>query len=89
MGWWTYIYSDAGQTKPKVSLSLLQRVLSYARPYRLQLTLTLILILAATLVTALNPFLFGRIIDQALANGDVTQLNRLAFGLILSADTGV
>ncbi len=82
MGWWSYIHFDEEQSKPQMNWSLLGRVLTYAKPYRLQLALTLLTILASAGVDALNPQLFRQLLDKALPNKDMGLLDRLALGLI-------
>lgn len=84
MSWWNYVYnSDAGQAKPKVDRALLLRVLGYAKPYRVQIGLVLLILVLQRLVTAANPYLFRLLIDNALPNKDLSLLNQLALGLIM------
>lgn len=83
MGWWHYIYFDEEQDKPQVNWSLLRRVLTYAKPYRVQLALTLVTILLSSLISAANPRLFGYLIDHVLPTKDLGQLNVVALLIIL------
>ena len=80
-GWYKYFHGP--EDKPKVTRSLLLRVLAYAKPYRLQIAGMLGTILATTFLGLLNPLIFREIIDSALAEKDLDKLNVLAFGLVL------
>ena len=82
-GWFKYFHGADMSEKPKVSRGLLLRVLAYARPYRLQIAGMLVTILLTTFLGLLNPLIFREIIDTALANKDLAQLNLLALGLVL------
>lgn len=82
MGWRTYIHYNESESKPQVTWKLLRRVLTYAKPYRVQLALSLFTIIASAAVGALNPQLFRQLIDKALPNKDTALLDRLAIGLI-------
>ena len=46
MGWRTYIHYNESESKPQVTWKLLRRVLTYAKPYRVQLALSLFTIIA-------------------------------------------
>lgn len=81
-GWFRYMHG-ADEAKPKVTRSLLLRVLHYADPYRMQIVWMLVTILITTFLGLLNPLIFREIIDGALANKDLGQLNMLALGLVL------
>lgn len=81
MGWWSYTDYDARE-KSGVTWKMIRRILAYARPYRIQLMLTLLTILINTLVQALQPQLFRQLIDIALPNRDAGLLDRLALGII-------
>jgi len=77
-----YFHGDPDQ-KPKVSWPLVRRVLSYARPYRLYLGMTLVLILIQSGLGLLTPLIFRDLIDNTLPSQDMQRLNVLAFGLVL------
>ncbi|MDX1994221.1 MAG: ABC transporter ATP-binding protein [bacterium] len=81
-GWHTYIWGEGGGKRPKVTRSLLRRVLAYARPYRFHITAMLFLILITTLLGMLTPLIFRDLIDYTLPAGDAARLNLLALGLI-------
>ena len=80
-GWWTYIQYDE-RDRPSVNRAVLARVAGYARPYAGRIALMLLCILAITLLTLVPPLLMRALIDEALPNRDVGQLNLLALGLI-------
>ncbi len=82
-GWFKYFHGADTADKPKVTRSLLLRVLAYAKPYRLQIVGMLGAILLTTFLGLLNPLIFREIIDTALANKDLSRLNILALGLVL------
>ncbi len=84
-GWMNYIWSEEDAEKKKnagLSRALIQRVLTYARPYRWRIAVMLLIILVTTGLGLLTPLIFRDLIDNALPNGDVARLNLLAFGLI-------
>ncbi len=80
-GWHSYIRST--DEKPKVTLGLLRRVLSYSRPYRWQLVAMLVLILFSTALTLLTPLILRDLIDKTIPSGNVTRLIFLALALLL------
>ncbi len=79
-GWWRH--ANVGDEKPKVSWRLIQRVLGYAKPHRLQIILVLITILSSSLLGLVTPLLFRKLIDDALPNKNVQLLDLLALGII-------
>ncbi len=84
-GWWIYYWGgeDEGNKKQRVTLPLMKRVLSYARPYWGHIGVMLFTILVTTGLGLLTPLIFRDLIDRTLPSGDVGRLNVLAFGLIL------
>jgi ATP-binding cassette subfamily B protein len=84
-GWWIYYWGgeDENNKKQRVTLQLMKRVLSYARPYWGHLAVMLFTILITTGLGLLTPLIFRDLIDRTLPSGDVERLNVLAFGLIL------
>ena len=79
-GWFGYL--RATDEKPKVTWSLLKRVLRYSRPYRWHIAGMLTLILLTTGTGLLMPLIFRRMIDVVIPTGDVNQLALLALGLL-------
>lgn len=82
-GWFSYIRHGGENPKPKVTRSLLLRVLAYSKPYQGKIIWMLVTILITTFLGLLNPLIFREIIDGALAEKDMSKLNILAIGLIL------
>ncbi len=82
-GWGRYMHGMDVKAKPNVSRRLLWRVLSYAKPYRLQIAAVLVTIVFSTALGLLNPLIFREIIDSALPQRDVAQLSALALALML------
>src|SRR5512139_2045563 len=79
-GWFGYL--RATDEKPKVTWTLLKRVLRYARPYRWHITGMLVLILLTTGTSLLMPLIFRRMIDVTIPAGDVSQLVLLSLALL-------
>ncbi|MCC6617048.1 MAG: ABC transporter ATP-binding protein [Anaerolineae bacterium] len=79
---YAYFHGDPDQ-KPKISWPLVRRVLSYARPYRLYLGVTLVLILIQSGLGLITPLIFRDLIDNTLPSQNMERLNVLAFGLVL------
>ncbi|MCZ7546686.1 MAG: ABC transporter ATP-binding protein/permease [Anaerolineae bacterium] len=73
---------DTGE-KPRVTGTLLRRVLGYAGPYWRAIALMLALIMLITGLELLTPLILRDLIDNTLPNGDVQRLNVLAVALIL------
>ena len=80
---WRYAYMSDEDEKPRITWALVRRVLSYAGPYRVLITIGLILILIQSGIGLLTPLIFRDLIDHTLPSGDASRLNVLAFGLIL------
>jgi len=80
-GWWGYL--TAPEERPKVSMGLLRRVLSYARPYRKQILGMLALILTSTGLTLLTPLILRDLIDRTIPRGDLHRLMLLAIALLI------
>ncbi len=80
-GWWSYLSSSGD--KPKMTVGLLRRVMSYARPYRWKLAGMLVLILSSTGLTLISPLILRSLIDKVIPSGNVSQLIMLAVALLL------
>ncbi len=85
-GWWSIISAPA--EKPKVTRSLLRRVLAYGRPYRYQIFGMLAAILVSTGLTLLTPLILRDLIDHTIPSGNVHRLVFLALGLLLIPSVG-
>jgi ATP-binding cassette subfamily B protein len=81
-GWWTYLRYDEQRDRPQVTLALLRRVWSYAKPYRLKTLGLLITIFVITGLSLIPPLLYRDLIDNALPNRNVSRLNWLAVGMV-------
>ena len=74
---------------PKVTRQLLNRIYLYLKPYRLQVGLSILVILFASLLGVLPSMLTGRIIDEGFIGGNFTKLVTLiAASFLLQSDPG-
>lgn len=87
-GWFRYIQSeDGGKDLKRINRRLIQRVLTYARPYWRMIGVMLGIILFTTALELVRPLLFRELIDGVLTEsspnyGSITLLNMIALGLI-------
>jgi ATP-binding cassette subfamily B protein len=82
--YWMYRGMDTdARPQSKMTWALIRRVLAYARPYRMELTGGLILILLQIGTSLISPLLFRDLIDHALPDRNLSQINLLALGLVL------
>jgi ATP-binding cassette subfamily B protein len=87
-GW--FMSMRATDEKPRVTWSLLRRVLAYARPYRWQIVTMLAMILTTTGLGLLSPLVTRDLIDRTLPQHDLNRLIWLALALLaIPAITGV
>ena len=68
--------------KPKITRSLLKRVLYYAGPYRWLMVGMLLLILASTGLGLLSPLIMRDLIDHAIPSKDIHRLILLALAML-------
>ena len=80
-GWRNYV-SSTGE-KPKVTWSLLRRVMGYSTPYRWQILGMLLLILTSTGLSLLVPMILRDLIDKTLPARNLNRLVLLAVALLL------
>ncbi len=80
-GWWSYLRSS--DEKPQVSWGLLKRVLSYSRPYRMQIAGLLVTILLMTGLTLVTPLILRNLIDVTIPQKDIPQLILLSLTLLI------
>ena len=73
---------NAPDTKPKITLPLLKRVLQYARPYHWQIAGILLLILTHTGTALLTPLIFRDLLDRTIPQGNMQRLIWLALALL-------
>jgi ATP-binding cassette subfamily B protein len=62
--------------KAKDPRGALRRLLSYLKPFRLQLGIVVFLVVTSTLLSLLGPYFIGIIIDQYISTGDLQGLLR-------------
>ena len=72
-----FLSDEEKQNMPKVTGELMKRILSYLRPYWLQLLLVLAAIVLSATVGLLPSIITGRIVDEALVGRDMRLLVRL------------
>ena len=72
-----FLTDEEKKNIPKVTKELIFRILSYLKPYRLQLGLVLIAILLSSVVGLLPSIITGRIVDEALVGRDMALLVKL------------
>jgi ATP-binding cassette subfamily B protein len=80
-GWFSYLSST--DEKPRVTLVLLRRVLSYSKPYRWQLIAMLVLILISTGLSLLTPLILRDLIDKTIPSSNLPRLIWLSIALLL------
>lgn len=81
-GWWSYIRYDDEQGQPNVSLDLMRRVGSYARPYWKKVAIILITMVAISSLSLIPPLLIRDLLDNAIPNRNFSRLNMLALGMV-------
>jgi ATP-binding cassette subfamily B protein len=79
-GW--FMSMRATDEKPRITWTLLKRVMAYSRPYRWQIVGMLVLILTTTGLGLLNPLIMRDLIDRTLPQRDLTRLFWLALLLL-------
>ena len=72
-----FLTEEEKQSMPKVTKELLLRILSYLKPYWLQLLLVLVAIVLSATVGLLPSIITGRVVDEALVGKNMTLLIRL------------
>ncbi len=82
-GWWAYLSHNEKEDRPSVTTNLLRRVWIFAKPYRGQIIVLLLTIVAISLLSLIPPLLFKQLIDVAIPNEDIRLLNMLALGMVL------
>jgi len=80
-GWFSYL-SSTGE-KPKVTWSLLKRVLGYSAPYRWMIAGMLLMILASSGLALVTPLIMRDLIDVTIPSGDLNRLALLSGALLL------
>ena len=81
-GWYSYVRYDEEQDRPELDRALLRRVLTYARPYRLQLVIVLATVVVISLFSLLPPLLMRTLIDDAIPEEDVKMVTILGLAMV-------
>ena len=76
---------DPSVKEKKISRKTVRRILGYARPYKALITLFLVTLVFAALLSVAQPLLFRRIIDQGIAPGDASLVTWTAIFIALLA----
>jgi len=69
--------------KPKITWNLLQRVMSFAKPYRWLIAGMMLLILINTILTLLTPLIVRDLIDNTIPSGNIKRLIQLSLALLI------
>jgi len=80
-GWWSVLRST--DEKPVVTKQLFLRVLSYSKPYAIQIIVMLFMILISTGLSLLTPLVLRDLIDNTIPRGDTQRLLLSALALLL------
>jgi ATP-binding cassette subfamily B protein len=80
-GWWGFLSAEKNQ--PKITWGLIQRVLRYGAPYRVRISVVLLLILLGTGLNLISPLILRDLIDRTIPSGDVKRLALLGTALML------
>lgn len=82
---------DSSVKNKRVSRELVLRILTYARPYKLIISLFLITLVIASLLSVAQPLLFRRIVDQGITLGDASIVTWTAvlIALLAIGDSGL
>ncbi len=70
MGLWRRMSQDPDIAKHQLSPGVVWRVLRFAKPYRLQITVFVVLVVIMAALAVAPPLLFGQIIDQGVLQGN-------------------
>ena len=73
---------DENQAAPEIDRTLVRRVLSYARPYKMQVAIVLITIVVISLFSLLPPLLMRALIDEAIPEGNMRMVTFLGLGMV-------
>ncbi len=79
-GWHSYI--SASGERPKITRQLLNRVFTYAWPYRKHIAGMLVMILISSGLTLIAPLIMRDLIDRTLPNRDLNRLMWLSVALL-------
>ena len=80
--WGAFMRHDENQAAPEIDRTLVRRVLSYARPYKMQVAIVLITIVVISLFSLLPPLLMRALIDEAIPEGNMRMVTFLGLGMV-------
>lgn len=84
MSWWRVIHSGPeGGKKSTLNRQVLRRVMSYAKPYKMEIVGMLVTIIISALLSLAGPLILREVIDNALPNKDLGLLTRLSAALMV------
>jgi ABC-type multidrug transport system fused ATPase/permease subunit len=72
-------YVDKEKQYKSIDLSLMARLLKYAKPFWVQITISLILLLGVVGLELYQPVLLGKAVDEFIVNEDIDGVVRVAF----------
>jgi ABC-type multidrug transport system fused ATPase/permease subunit len=72
-------YVDKEKQYKSIDLSLMARLLKYAKPFWIQITISLILLLGVVALELYQPVLLGKAVDEFIVNEDIDGVVRIAF----------
>ncbi|MBG0763311.1 MAG: ABC transporter ATP-binding protein [Tissierellales bacterium] len=72
-------YVDKEKQYKSIDLSLMARLLKYAKPFWIQITISLILLLGVVALELYQPVLLGKAVDEFIVNEDIDGVVRVAF----------
>jgi len=72
-------YVDKEKQYKSIDLSLMARLLKYAKPFWVQITISLILLLGVVALELYQPVLLGKAVDEFIVNEDIDGVVRVAF----------
>jgi ATP-binding cassette subfamily B protein len=85
-GAWLMLHSNPDDVRDAaVDRRVLRRALGFARPYRGLIALFVVVVVAMALLALVPPILFGRIIDEGIAEGDRTVVTVLGLTIVIAA----
>ncbi|GAA0617230.1 ABC transporter ATP-binding protein [Kribbella sandramycini] len=76
---------DASVVGQKLAKGTLRRIVAFARPYRLHITLFLLLVVISAFLVIASPLLFKKIVDDGISKGNAGLVTALALVVALLA----
>lgn len=75
---WRTMHQDSSVVDHKLAKGTLRRVVSFARPFRRELVIFLLLTVVSSVIGVLTPLLAGQVVNQISANGTVRAVVTIA-----------